>query len=115
MSQFRDAYDEFRREGVEVAAISVDSPYSHRAWSKELGGIPYPLLSDFAREFLEQYGVPENTAGLLPRTARRSAFVIDSEGIVRYVWYPPEGRGLPPIDEILEAVRALPPREVSTS
>ena len=61
MSQFRDAYGEFRRQGVEVAALSVDSPYSHRAWAAELN-IPYPLLSDFAREFLTSYRVPLRAA-----------------------------------------------------
>ena len=56
MSQFRDAYDEFRRAGFEVAALSVDSPYSHSAWAKELD-VEYPLISDFAREFAADGGL----------------------------------------------------------
>jgi peroxiredoxin len=72
-----------------------------------LGGIQYPLLSDFARRFTESYGVPQNREGLLPGTSRRSAFLVDAEGIIRYVWYPPEGPGQPPVEEILEAARRL--------
>ena len=74
MSQFRDAYDEFRRAGFEVAAISVDSPYSHRAWAKELG-LEYPLISDFTGTFAADYHVPLSTGGPLPGTTSRSAFV----------------------------------------
>jgi peroxiredoxin len=106
VSRFRDAYDEFRRLGVEVAAISVDSPYSHRAWAESLD-VPYPLLSDFNREFSEKYGVPLRDMRLLARVAARSAFIVDAEGIVRYVWNQPEGRALPPVDEILQAARSL--------
>ena len=107
MSQFRDRYDEFRRAGFEVTAISVDSPYSHRVWAKELG-LEYPLISDFARTFAEDYQVPLSTEGALRGTTSRSAFVIDSERILRYVWYAPEGKGRPDVEEILRAVRALP-------
>jgi peroxiredoxin len=106
VSQFRDAYDEFRRAGFEVAAISVDSPYSHRAWAKELG-LEYPLISDFTGTFAADYHVPLSTGGPLPGTTSRSAFVIDSDRILRYVWYAPEGKGLPDIEDILTAVRAM--------
>ena len=107
MSQFRDAYDEFRRAGFEVAAISVDSPYAHRAWAKELD-LEYPLISDFARTFAEDYHVPLSTDRALPGTTSRSAFVIDSDRVLRYVWYAPEGKGRPDVEEILATVRALP-------
>jgi peroxiredoxin len=107
VSQFRDAFDEFRRAGFEVAAISVDSPYSHRAWAKELG-LEYPLVSDFARTFAVGYHVPLSTDTVLPGTTSRTAFVIDSDRILRYVWYAPEGKGLPDVEEILQAVRSLP-------
>jgi glutaredoxin-dependent peroxiredoxin len=108
VSQFRDAYDEFRRAGFEVAAISVDSPYSHRAWAKELG-VDYPLISDFARELATSYRIPLRIDGALPGTTKRSAFVIDSDKIVRYAWYAPEGKGLPPVDEILTVVQDCSP------
>jgi peroxiredoxin len=106
VSQFRDAYDEFRRAGFEVAALSVDSPYSHRAWAKELD-VEYPMISDFARTFAVDYRVPLSTGGLLSGITGRAAFIIDSDRILRYVWYAPEGRGLPDVEEILTVVREL--------
>jgi peroxiredoxin len=106
VSQFRDAYDEFRRQGVEVATISVDSHHSHRVWAEQLT-IRYPMLSDFNREFLQAYGVPERSVGLLRHVSTRSAFLVDAGGIVRYAWYqPPEG-SLPPVEELLTAAREL--------
>ena len=91
---------------MEVAAISVDSPYAHRVWAEELS-LPYPLISDFGREFIETYGIPKRDLRLLPGTASRSALLIDAQGIIRYVWYEAGGRGLPPVQDILTAVRGL--------
>ena len=85
----------------------MDSPYSHRAWGKELG-VPYPMISDFGRQLLQAYSVPEYDMRLLPGTASRSAFLVDAGGIIRYVWYQSDSPGLPPVDQIMEAVRALP-------
>lgn len=86
----------------------MDSPYSHRAWAKDLN-IQYPLISDFARDFAAKYCVPLITGGALPGIMSRSAFVVDSEKIIRYIWYAPEGKGLPPVEDILNTTRTLSP------
>ena len=44
MTSLRDVYQEIRELGAEVLAISGDSVHAHKAWSKMLGGIPYPML-----------------------------------------------------------------------
>lgn len=106
MSQFRDAYDEFRRVNAEVVSVSVDSPYCHRAWSRELG-ITFPMVSDFNRELCRAYDALGPGSPLLRETARRTAFVIDPEGLIRYVWYPPPEGGFPPIDEIISQTREI--------
>ena len=107
MSQFRDEYDEFRRHGVEVAACSVDSPYSHRVWTRELS-VPFPMISDFDREIMRRYAIPDGNMRLLPNVTNRTAFLIDSTKRVRYAWYRSQpGEGIP-MAEILEAARSLP-------
>jgi len=106
MSQFRDAYDEFRRVNVEVASISVDSPYSHLAWSRQIG-IKFPMISDFGRTLLPALDALGPGSPLLPSTGRRTAFVIDPSRTVRYAWYPPPDGGLPPIGEVLAAAQRL--------
>jgi peroxiredoxin len=91
-----------------VAGISVDSPYCHRAFAEELE-IPFPLLSDFNREISRAYRIPVRQLRLLSDVTGRTAFVIDSACVIRFAWYPEEGsRGLPPLDEVLQAVKALP-------
>lgn len=107
MSQFRDEYDEFRRQGVEVAVVSVDSPYSHRVWARELN-VPFPMLSDFDRRIKRQYAIPDGNMRLLPDVTNRSAFLIDAERRVQFAWYRSQPGESIPMREILEAVRRLP-------
>jgi alkyl hydroperoxide reductase subunit AhpC len=63
-----------------VLAISVDHIYAHNVFAASLGTLPYPLLSDWFKTTAKDYGVlnEEN------RTARRSVFLIDKEGIIQY-------------------------------
>lgn len=67
---------------TQVLGISVDSEPCLKAWAESLGGITYPLLSDFF-----PHGKVAQTFGVL-RTegySERAIFVIDKEGVVRYV------------------------------
>lgn len=69
-------------EKIQVLGISVDSIWSHNAFSLNYG-IPYPLLSDFQPRgaVAERYGVYLPDLGI----ASRTAFVIDRKGVVRDV------------------------------
>lgn len=60
--------------------VSVDHIHAHRAWAASLAGLPYPLLADWSKEVARRYGVLDERRG----TARRSAFVIDAAGVLRY-------------------------------
>jgi len=67
---------------TQVLGISVDSTDSLRAWAESLGGITYPLLSDFWPHgaVATRYGVlrPEGKS-------ERALFVLDKWGILRYI------------------------------
>jgi glutaredoxin len=67
---------------TQVLGISVDHVPCLQAWAESLGGISYPLLSDFWPHgaVCQQYGVlrPDGKA-------ERALFVIDAEGVVRYI------------------------------
>ncbi|CAF4155515.1 unnamed protein product [Rotaria magnacalcarata] len=60
---FNEKLDEFRQLDTEVIGCSTDSVYSHLAWINTprkqggLGGLKYPLLSDFSKEISRRYGV----------------------------------------------------------
>lgn len=78
-------YSDFTDLGVQVLAMSVDSPYVHKAWQEhELskmveGGLPYPMLSDCAGLVGESYLVYDPEAGV----DLRGFFIIDPEGILQ--------------------------------
>jgi glutaredoxin len=65
-----------------VLGLSVDSKDSLKAWAESLGGITYPLLSDFY-----PHGQVAQTYGVLRSEgySERALFVIDKRGIIRYV------------------------------
>ncbi len=67
---------------TQVLGISVDSVPCLTAWAKDLGGINYPLLSDFWPHgaVARAYGVLRNEG-----TSERALFIIDKKGIIRYV------------------------------
>ena len=67
---------------TQVLGISVDSVPCLTAWAKDLGGITYPLLSDFWPHggVAQQFGVLRSEG-----FTERAIFVIDKQGIIRYV------------------------------
>ena len=57
MTEFRSRNDEAVAAGVGIYGISVDSVFSHQAFAKELGGLPFELIGDFERKMVTDYGV----------------------------------------------------------
>jgi alkyl hydroperoxide reductase subunit AhpC len=103
MPAFEGRLADFEAANTQVVGISTDSIYSHEAWAKSLGGITYPLLADIHRDVVKRYGVhwPELNA------CYRAAFVVDKEGVVRFVER--YGRGeLPDPENLLREVKKLP-------
>lgn len=94
------------RADAQLLGISVDSVYSHRAFSEQIG-IEYPLLSDFNREVIHDYDVAYDEIGGLKEVAKRAVFVIDQEQIVRYKWVTDDAGELPDVNEALKAAWAL--------
>ncbi len=99
---FHREVEAFRKLGVEILGVSVDSVESHREWARELGGISYPMLADVDRKVVAAYGVLDREAGV----ARRVTFVIAPEGIVAYVVASHHNVGRS-VEETLRVVRAL--------
>jgi peroxiredoxin len=90
--------------GVEPFAISRDSPYTHVAWMQALD-LDFPLLSDWNAEATHGFGVAIEHNGMRDVSAR-SAFLLDSEGVIRGAWGYAKDE-LPDLDELIAASRAL--------
>jgi len=104
---FSDRANEFAGLGVEILGVSIDSHFTHLAWTqtpRNKGGIgptAYPLLADLNKQISRDYDVLLD-GGI----ALRGLFLIDKEGVVRHqvVNDLPLGRS---VDEALRMVKAL--------
>lgn len=104
MELLRDRGGEFREAGVTPYAISRDSPYTHVAWMQALD-LDFPLLSDWNAEATHGFGVAFEYRGMRD-VSRRSAFLLDTDGIVRSAWEYSTDE-LPDVDALIGAARAL--------
>ena len=87
MCTFRDALSNLEALDAQVVGISVNDPFSAKAFH-EMNMLNFPLLCDYNREVVRKYGVfHEDFAGLKGYTAaKRSIFILDREGVIRYRW-----------------------------
>ena len=87
MCAFRDSMARLIDLKAQVIGISVNDPFSNKGFA-EKNRLPFPVLSDYKRETIKQYGLESpNFSGLQGYTvAKRSIFILDKDGIVRYVW-----------------------------
>ena len=105
---FDHRYEEFKKRGVEVVGVSIDSQFTHNAWRNTptenggIGAVKYALAADVKHEIAQAYGIEHPEAGV----ALRASFLIDKNGVVRHqvVNDLPLGRN---IDEMLRMVDAL--------
>ena len=89
-----------------VSGTSVDSPFVTDRFRQE-NNVPFPILSDFNKEVCNQYGVVHEELIGLKGVAKRSAFVIGSDGKIAYKWVTDDPRVQVPFDEIKAAVEGL--------
>lgn len=103
MCTFRDSMSAFNAVSAQVVGVSVDPPFSLKAF-KEQYSLSYPLLSDYNREAVRAFGVAaEDFAGLRGYTAaKRSVFVVNSRGVVTYKWVSDDPRIEPDYKRVSE-------------
>ena len=75
MKAFQEQLKTLEGTDTQVLGVSMDSPFSNRAWAEQIG-VTFPLLSDWGGDTTKEYGlfVPEYKA------ARRATFLIDKDG-----------------------------------
>jgi glutaredoxin-dependent peroxiredoxin len=106
MCEFRDSIGDFADLKAQVFGISVDSRFALKAFAEQ-NKIEYPLLSDFNKEVSKAYGVQyENFLGLMG-VAKRSVFVIDSQGKIRYRWSSDDAKVKPDLAAVRQALQDI--------
>ncbi len=79
LCQLRDDISDFEAAGVQVLAVSCDSPFAQKQWAEQKG-YTFPVLSDFWPHgaVAKAYGVFNETLGC----ANRGTFLIDKRGVI---------------------------------
>ncbi|GAB3782154.1 peroxiredoxin [Spirosoma horti] len=84
LCEMRDNISTYSNLNAEILAISVDSPFT-LAKFKEEQNLPFDLLSDFNKEVSQAYNTYYETFVMnLKGVSKRSAFVIDQDGVIQY-------------------------------
>lgn len=89
-----------------MLGLCVESDRAHTAFARHLD-LPFPLLSDFQREVVEQFGIAytrEEPYSGMWGMSRRAVFVLDREGIVKYAWVAESPAVAPDIEAVLAAL-----------
>jgi peroxiredoxin len=108
MCALRDDVAKLEKLNAQVIGVSVNDPFSQRAFSDE-NMINFPLLCDYNREVIRLYEVEHlDFAGLKSYVAaKRSVFILDNEGVIRYKWVSNDPRIEPNYEEIKKTLENL--------
>ena len=104
---FSDRLEEFTKLNAEVVGVSIDSKFTHLAWTQQprnqggIKGLKYPLIADLNKTMAQSYGVLAE-AGV----ALRGLFIIDPDGIVQHATINNLGVGRS-VDETLRVLQAF--------
>lgn len=101
LNRYTADIEEFADAGAQVLAISPQSVKSHEGFACAQGGFAFPLLADEDKAVGAAYGIIGPTGFY-----RRSVFVVDPDGVIRYAHRSVGGMSFKPTEELVAAVRA---------
>lgn len=103
LPSYEASLESLRDFNTEIVSISMDSTYALDAWAKSIH-TSFPMLSDFYPQgsVVDRYGV-RHPAGM----AERAIFVIDKEGIIRYIEVLHSPGDMPDNKDLFEALRNM--------
>lgn len=109
LAAFARRYEEFQEHNCDLLGLSVDSNFSHLAWTRNIEErfgqkIPYPIIADLDMKVSNAFGMIH--PGASDTSTVRCVFVIDPNGILRAMVYYPMTNGRS-VDEFLRILQAL--------
>jgi peroxiredoxin Q/BCP len=102
LRSYTDDMSAFATVGAQVLALSPQSVSDHIEFAKQNVGFGFPLLADVDKQVAKDYGIL-GPIGFY----RRSVFVIDANGVIRWARRAAAGLTFRPVDEIVAAVRSI--------
>ena len=104
---FRDSLAALNKANAQVYGISVDTFFTLKAF-QEAQGLTFPLLSDFNKQAIRDYGVFNEDMIGLKGIAKRAVFVLDKDGTVRHREVLEDARNEPDYQKVLGTVAGSP-------
>ena len=102
----RDTLGEFEQLGCQVLGISTDSPFALDSWAREQN-YQFPLLSDYNKEVSPAYDSMYDELLGFKGVCKRSAYVIDGQGKVRYREVLEDARQVPDLEAIKKCLKEI--------
>lgn len=106
MCTFRDHLAALNQAHAHVFGISVDTFFALKAF-QDSHHLTFPLLSDFNKTVIHQYGVFNEDMVGLKGIAKRAVFVLDGHGVVRHREVLEDARNEPDYGKVLEVAASL--------
>lgn len=98
--------DRFEKSGVSPVAIAVTATFSQIAFADSLG-VDFPMLSDWDGRVANSYGVQYREWKGHSGLAKRSVFIVDGSGLVRFRWVTDDALVEPDLEEVMASVDAI--------
>ena len=103
---FRDSMGQLGAANAQVLGISVDTLFALKAF-RDQQQLNFPLLCDFNKQVICEYGVFNEDMIGLKGIAKRAVVVLDKNGVVRYREVLDDARNEPDYHKVLESVASL--------
>src|SRR3954469_25336712 len=103
---FRDSIEKLNKANAQVYGISVDTFFALKAFH-DSQKLTFPLLSDFNKQVIREFGVFNEDMIGLKGIAKRAVFVIDTKGVVRHREVLDDARNEPDYGKVSQALAAL--------
>ena len=108
MCTLRDSLANFSSMNAQVVAVCVDAPATNKAFTT-YNNLLFPVLSDYTRSTIRAYDIVHDGFGGLSgyQAALRSVFILDNNGVVKYVWITKDPGVEPPYQEVEKALSSF--------
>ena len=106
MCTFRDSMTELNKSSAKVLGVSTDTFFAQKAWADQQK-LNFPLLSDYNKDVIRQYGVVNADMIGLKDISKRAVFVIDRSGVVRHREVLDDARNEPDYQKVKQALASL--------
>src|SRR5205823_13382126 len=103
---FRDALAKLNKINAQVYGISVDTFFALKAFGDQQH-LNFPLLSDFNKQVIRDYGVFNEDMIGLKGIAKRAVFVVDKNGTIRHREVLDDARNEPDYERVFTTLEAL--------